>query len=77
MTATGKAARVAGRLVILRVEHSGKWYDITGATAREETSGSFSFTIKGKSAGTFSYRAKSPIWAATCCSATPTPGSSK
>ena len=44
-----------GRLVTLQVERSGKWYDV--ATTHEKSNGSFSFTIKGKSAGTFSYRA--------------------
>ncbi len=47
----------AGRLVILQVERSGRWYDVKGATAHETNSGKFSFTIKGKSAGRFSYRA--------------------
>lgn len=57
-TATGKGSpAAAGRLVTLQVERSGKWYDVKGATAHEKSNGSFSFTIKGTSAGKFSYRA--------------------
>ena len=57
-TATGKGSPAgAGRLVVLEVKRSGKWYDVKGATAHEKSNGSFSFTIKGKSAGKFSYRA--------------------
>jgi hypothetical protein len=57
-TATGKGSPAsAGRLVVLQVERSGKWYDVKGATAHEKSNGSFSFTIKGQSAGKFSYRA--------------------
>jgi hypothetical protein len=51
---TGSPA-AAGREVDLQVEKSGLWY--TTATTTESTSGSFSFTIKGTSAGTFDYRA--------------------
>jgi hypothetical protein len=42
-------------VVRLQVEHSGKWYVV--ATKHENSRGSFSFTIKGSSAGTFTYRA--------------------
>jgi hypothetical protein len=57
-TATGKVRPAgAGRLVTLQVERSGKWYDVSGATAHEKSNGTFRFAIKGKSAGTFSYRA--------------------
>jgi hypothetical protein len=57
-TATGKGSPAgAGRLVVLQVKRSGKWYDVKGATAHEKSNGSFSFTIKGKSIGKFSYRA--------------------
>jgi hypothetical protein len=45
----------AGRLVTLQVERSGRWYNV--ATTHEKSGGSFNFTIKGKSAGKFSYRA--------------------
>jgi len=44
-----------GRVVELQVERSGLWYTV--ATTRESSTGKFSFTIKGTSAGTFSYRA--------------------
>ena len=57
-TATGKGSPAgAGRLVVLQVERSGKWYDVKGATAHEKSNGSFSFTIKGQSVGKFTYRA--------------------
>lgn len=57
-TANGKASPAgASRLVILQVKRSGKWYDVKGATAHEKSNGSFSFTIEGRSAGKFSYRA--------------------
>jgi hypothetical protein len=57
-TATGKGSPAgAGRLVVLQVERSGRWYDVKGATAHEKSNGSFSFTIKGRSRGKFSYRA--------------------
>lgn len=45
----------AGRAVALQVERSGRWYTV--ATAHENASGSFTFTIKGTSTGTFHYRA--------------------
>jgi serine protease len=45
----------AGRLVTLQIERSGRWYSV--ATTKESGTGSFSFTIKGTSAGKFSYRA--------------------
>jgi hypothetical protein len=51
---TGSPA-AAGRKVELQVEKSGLWY--TTQTTDESTSGSFSFTIKGTTAGTFDYRA--------------------
>jgi hypothetical protein len=55
-TASGKVSPAGGgRVVSLQVERSGKWYDV--ATTHEGSTGSFSFTIKGTSAGTFSYRA--------------------
>jgi hypothetical protein len=55
-TGSGKGSPAgAGRLVTLQVERSGKWYNV--ATTHENGSGSFSFTIKGSSAGSFSYRA--------------------
>jgi hypothetical protein len=57
-TATGKGSPAGtGRLVVLQVERSGKWYDVKGATAHEKSNGSFSFTIKGQSVGKFAYRA--------------------
>jgi hypothetical protein len=51
---TGTPAE-AGREVELQVEKSGLWY--TTQTAHESAGGSFSFTIKGTTAGTFDYRA--------------------
>lgn len=51
---TGSPAE-AGREVELQVEKSGLWYTVD--TTHEGTDGSFSFTIKGTSAGTFDYRA--------------------
>jgi hypothetical protein len=51
---TGTPAEV-GREVELQVEKSGLWY--TTQTAHESAGGSFSFTIKGTTAGTFDYRA--------------------
>jgi hypothetical protein len=55
-TGTGKASPAAsGREVELQVEKSGLWYTV--ATTHDGTGGSFSFTIKGTSAGTFDYRA--------------------
>lgn len=45
----------AGRVVTLQVKRSGRWYNV--ATTHEKSGGSFSFTIKGTSAGRFSYRA--------------------
>jgi hypothetical protein len=44
-----------GRVVTLQVERGGAWYNV--ATTKEKGGGSFSFTIKGTSSGTFSYRA--------------------
>jgi len=55
-TASGKGSPGAvGRVVTLQVERSGKWYNV--ATTHEKSGGSFSFKIKGSSAGSFSYRA--------------------
>jgi hypothetical protein len=55
-TGSGKGSPgSAGRTVVLQVERSSKWYTV--ATAHEHSGGSFSFTIKGSSAGTFRYRA--------------------
>jgi hypothetical protein len=55
-TASGRGSPAgAGRLVTLQIERSGWWYTV--ATTREKSTGSFSFRIKGTSAGTFSYRA--------------------
>jgi hypothetical protein len=51
---TGTPAEV-GREVELQVEKSGLWY--TTQTAHEGAGGSFSFTIKGNTAGSFDYRA--------------------
>jgi hypothetical protein len=51
---TGSPA-AAGREVELQVEKSGLWH--ATETTHEGTGGSFSFTIKGTSAGTFNYRA--------------------
>jgi hypothetical protein len=56
VTASGKGSPAAtGRAVQLQVERSGLWYWV--ATTHENSSGSFSFTIKGTALGTFSYRA--------------------
>jgi hypothetical protein len=44
-----------GRVVTLQVERGGAWYNV--ATTKEKGGGSFGFAIKGKSAGTFTYRA--------------------
>jgi hypothetical protein len=55
-TASGTVApAAAGRTVQLQVEKSGLWY--TTATTTEGSGGTFSFTIKGTTAGTFDYRA--------------------
>jgi hypothetical protein len=56
-TGSGKASPAgAGREISLQVEGSGGiWHTI--ATTHETASGSFKFTIKGASAGTFHYRA--------------------
>lgn len=56
-TASGKVSpATAGLRVTLQVQgRTGKWF--TAATTREKIDGSFSFTIKGKSSGTFKYRA--------------------
>jgi hypothetical protein len=55
-TGSGKGSPAGlGRLVTLQVERSGKWYN--AATTHEKSGGSFSFTIKGASAGSFTYRA--------------------
>lgn len=51
---TGTPAE-SGREVELQVEKSGLWY--TTATTHESATGTFSFTIKGTTAGTFDYRA--------------------
>jgi hypothetical protein len=52
----GKGSPVAkGRTVWLQQERSGRWWNV--ATTHETSSGSFSFTIKGSSAGTYDYRA--------------------
>jgi hypothetical protein len=51
---TGSPA-AAGRKVELQLEKSGLWYNV--ATTHEGTGGSFSFTIKGTTAGSFNYRA--------------------
>jgi hypothetical protein len=54
-TASGTATPItAGRTVQLQVEKSGLWY--TTATTTEGSGGTFSFTIKGATAGTFDYR---------------------
>jgi hypothetical protein len=45
----------AGREVELQLERSGLWYTV--ATTDEDAGGSFSFTIKGTTAGSFNYRA--------------------
>jgi hypothetical protein len=55
-TASGKGSPAAsGRVVTLQVERSGKWFNV--ATTHEGSGGSFSFKIKGTSAGSFRYRA--------------------
>ncbi len=55
-TASGKGSPAAtGRVVTLQVERSGKWFTV--ATTHEKSGGSFSFKIKGTSAGSFKYRA--------------------
>jgi hypothetical protein len=55
-TGSGKSSPAeVGRKVELQVERSGKWYDVASTT--EKSGGSFSFTIKGTTAGTFDYRA--------------------
>ena len=47
---SGKGSPAAvGRVVTLQVERSGKWFSV--ATTHEKSGGTFSFTIKGKSAG--------------------------
>ena len=55
-TGAGKASPgAAGRLITLQVQgRAGRWF--TAATTHENSDGSFRFTIKGKSLGTFSYR---------------------
>ncbi len=45
----------SGRKVELQVERSGRWYDV--ASTHESASGSYKFTIKGKTAGAHAYRA--------------------
>jgi hypothetical protein len=55
-TGSGKGSPAAkGRQVELQVKKSGLWDTV--ATTTEGSGGSFSFTIKGTSAGTFDYRA--------------------
>jgi hypothetical protein len=55
-TGSGKVSPAsAGRKVTLQVERSGRWYSVK--TTDEKSGGSFSFTIKGSTAGTFHYRA--------------------
>lgn len=55
-TASGAGSAAApGRVVDLQVERAGLWYTV--ATTHEGSGGTFSFTIKGTSAGTFDYRA--------------------
>jgi len=44
-----------GRKVWLQIERKGLWYNV--ASTKESASGSFTFTIKGSSTGTFRYRA--------------------
>jgi hypothetical protein len=58
-TASGKISPAAsGRLVTLQVRGAGgKWFSVPGATTHTKSGGSFSIKIKGKSAGTFTYRA--------------------
>jgi hypothetical protein len=55
-TGSGKGSPAAtGRLITLQVQRkSGRWFNV--ATTHEKIGGSFSFTIKGKSDGTFRYR---------------------
>jgi hypothetical protein len=54
--ASGKVSPASkGRKVELQIEHSGRWYDVKSTT--ESSTGTFSFTIKGKSVGTSTYRA--------------------
>jgi hypothetical protein len=56
--ATGKGkgtVAAAGRKVELQIEKSGKWYDVM--STHEKANGSFKFSIKGTSKGTFHYRA--------------------
>jgi hypothetical protein len=56
VTGSGKGSPAAsGREVELQREKSGLWYTV--ATTHENSSGSFSFSIKGTSTGTFDYRA--------------------
>jgi hypothetical protein len=53
---SGKGSPAAkGRAIELQQLRSGLWYTI--ATTHESASGSFSFSIKGSGAGTFTYRA--------------------
>ncbi len=56
-TGSGKGSpAAAGRLITLQVQgKSGKWFNV--ATTREKSGGTFSFTIKGTSTGSFRYRA--------------------
>jgi hypothetical protein len=55
-TASGKGSPAgAGRVVTLQVERAGRWYAV--ATTHENSKGAFGFTIKGTSAGKFTYRA--------------------
>ena len=55
-TGTGKGSPAAkGRTVELQVKKSGLWDTV--ATTTEGGAGTFSFTIKGSSTGTFDYRA--------------------
>jgi hypothetical protein len=55
-TGTGKGSPAAkGRTVELQVKKSGLWDTV--ATTTEGSGGTFSFTIKGASTGTFDYRA--------------------
>jgi hypothetical protein len=59
---SGKAGPVAkGRLIQLQQLRSGRWYAV--ASAHESASGSFSFSIKDTSAGTYTYRAVASDWA--------------
>lgn len=56
-TGSGKASpATVGRVITLQVQgRTGRWFNV--ATTREHRGGLFSFTIKGKSAGAFRYRA--------------------